>query len=460
VHEIKVADEENKMIIAFMGIDGSGKTTLSKMLYNKLKQQGAEMEYKEEFKYFLLKYIFNLFGSRKVKGLRKKFLEERTPLFYFRIWPFLIFFDFLIEWVWIKLFERRKIVIKDRYIYDFLIGWEWLGYSNRFIKWLYLRFPKPDMVFICDVDPDFAYKRKGINNKSFLDFLWIQRKRYSKLAEELNIQVINTEKPKEETVEELINKILPLSSNVSEEKLNRIQIFFSRRAKKHEKEIPSHLFEKIWKLVTEYSNEKDEKELRILDCGCGAGAWTRKFKEKNVKIIGLDISDKMLNLAQNIDPSGSYVRGDLFDLPFKDNSFDVTFLGYVLHHFSKSEIASLLKEVYRIIKSGGIVISIDPNLYNPYNFLEIHPKSPLRDNINHIPEERPLSPGELRDCYIAGGFNNAHIYTFSFVPSRKIETSNGLIRKILASFDRFLDKFPIIKYLGSNVVCKGAKRGS
>lgn len=458
MYELKIVDEENKMIIAFMGIDGSGKTTLSKALYDKLKQQGIDVLYKEEFKYFLLKYIFNLFGSRRVELLRKKFLEERRPLFYFRIWPFLIFLDFFVEWVYIRLFERKKIIIKDRYIYDFQVGWEWLGYSNRFVKWLYLHFPKPDIIFICDVDPDFACKRKGINDKGFLDFLRIQRKRYSKLAEELDIQVINTEKPKEEIIDELINKILPISPKVSEEKLNQIKIFFSKRAKKHEKEIPSHLFEKIWKLVSEYANEKDDKELMILDCGCGAGAWTRKFKEKDVKVIGLDISDKMLNLAKSIDPFGSYIRGDLFDLPFKNNSFDVAFLGYVLHHFSKKEITSLLKEVYRIIKPGGIVISIDPNLYNPYNFFEIHPKSPFRDNLNHIPEERPLSPGELKDCYIDSGFNKTHIYTFSFIPSRKIETSNGLIRKILVSFDKFLDKFPIIKYLGSNVVCKGEKR--
>jgi ubiquinone/menaquinone biosynthesis C-methylase UbiE len=190
--------------------------------------------------------------------------------------------------------------------------------------------------------------------------------------------------------------------------------------------------------------------------GCGAGAWTRRFNKKGCKVIGIDISTGMLNLAKSLSPKIKYSKMNIFDTSFKNKTFDIVFLGYVLHHFSKKEIIKILKEAHRISKDDGIVVSIDPNLYNPLNFLITHPKSLIRDKINYIPEERPLNAKTLSDCYMKARFLKVQNLKFSFISSKTIEkTKSPFIKKLLIWFDKTLDSIPGVKFFASNVLIIG-----
>src|SRR5512136_2633276 len=62
----------------------------------------------------------------------------------------------------------------------------------------------------------------------------------------------------------------------------------------------------------------------ILDAGCGTGIFTMDFLSRGARVTGLDISVPMLELAQKKMASYPFsaVRGDIRQLPFKDNSFD------------------------------------------------------------------------------------------------------------------------------------------
>src|ERR1700758_2738447 len=52
---------------------------------------------------------------------------------------------------------------------------------------------------------------------------------------------------------------------------------------------------------------------RALDFGCGTGRSTRFLRDLGLKVIGVDISQPMLDQARALDPSGDYylVRGDI-----------------------------------------------------------------------------------------------------------------------------------------------------
>ncbi len=197
------------MIIAFMGNDGSGKTTIARAFREKLSRVGLTVEYREEFDYFILKYFLKLFPTNKLGKMRNKFLKkekvEKIPI-YFKVWPLLVWFDLLLEYIWIKAFKRNRIVIMDRYAYDFLMSWEFLGYNTSFTKYLYLQFPKPDIPVILEVSPQVAYDRKKDTHDQSLDFYHIQRERYLELADKLKIQTINTEKDMECSLNEVINE--------------------------------------------------------------------------------------------------------------------------------------------------------------------------------------------------------------------------------------------------------------
>ena len=124
------------MIIAFMGNDGSGKTTISIHLYKLLLSKGLSVYYKPEFEYFLIGYVMNFFGKQR-EELTKSFVSKanaQNRRTVFKLWPYIIWIDFLFFWIFLNSLRRGKIVILDRYIYDFLMSWEYLGYSNKFLR--------------------------------------------------------------------------------------------------------------------------------------------------------------------------------------------------------------------------------------------------------------------------------------------------------------------------------------
>jgi len=197
------------MIIAFMGNDGSGKTTLAKKFVERLRALGVDVQYRTEFDYFLLSLFFRLLGKEKVSRSRRLFLTKESGAWkpaYFKAWPYLVWLDLFLEWLWNKLFKRNSVVVMDRYAYDFLMSWEWLGYANAYLRWLYAYFPKPDLAFILDVSPLTAYQRKRYTHVYSLHYYKLQRERYLKFAKTLEMRIINTEKAVEECLREVITE--------------------------------------------------------------------------------------------------------------------------------------------------------------------------------------------------------------------------------------------------------------
>lgn len=89
----------------------------------------------------------------------------------------------------------------------------------------------------------------------------------------------------------------------------------------------------------------------LLDLGCGTGFVMRKASKYFKKIYGIDISQKMLNKIELV-PNMKVFTGDITDLPFENNSFDVVTSVAVLHHIL--DHISVVKEVYRVLKKEGI----------------------------------------------------------------------------------------------------------
>ncbi|MDK2372421.1 MAG: hypothetical protein QI197_03475, partial [Candidatus Korarchaeota archaeon] len=180
------------MIVAFVGNDGTGKTSLGKGLYSLLLELGVAASYREEFRYFLLSYIFRILGG-KISKLRSEFLsKDNKHRRIFGLWPYAVLVDQLLLLAYLRIRKRKEVTILDRYVYDFLISWEWLGYSNKLIRYLYKRFPRPDLVILCDASPETSYERKKETHQYSMEYYRIQRARYLNLAKDLGIPVLNT----------------------------------------------------------------------------------------------------------------------------------------------------------------------------------------------------------------------------------------------------------------------------
>jgi SAM-dependent methyltransferase len=83
-------------------------------------------------------------------------------------------------------------------------------------------------------------------------------------------------------------------------------------------------------------------------------------------VIGIDISSQAVAMAneRSVTKGVNFapVLGDLESLPARNESFDVCFCGWVLHHFP--DIRPALSELTRVLKPGGRILIVEPNESN------------------------------------------------------------------------------------------------
>tara|TARA_B100000780_G_C21109207_1_gene448125 strand:+ start:1164 stop:1973 length:810 start_codon:yes stop_codon:yes gene_type:complete len=103
------------------------------------------------------------------------------------------------------------------------------------------------------------------------------------------------------------------------------------------------------------------KNLEILEVGCGRGGGAyyiaNNFQPKS--IIGLDFSSSAIKLAKTMfsSPNLDYIEGNAMNLPYDSNSFDTIINVESCHSYGNQSF--FLKEVYRVLKPGGILLLVD-----------------------------------------------------------------------------------------------------
>ncbi|HLV71070.1 MAG TPA: bifunctional demethylmenaquinone methyltransferase/2-methoxy-6-polyprenyl-1,4-benzoquinol methylase UbiE [Xanthomarina sp.] len=105
----------------------------------------------------------------------------------------------------------------------------------------------------------------------------------------------------------------------------------------------------------------------ILDIATGTGDLAINLaKTKAKKIIGLDISEGMLNvgkekiLYKSLQDRIEMVVGDSENLPFEDNTFDAITVGFGIRNFETLEKG--LAEILRVLKPGGIFVILETSV--------------------------------------------------------------------------------------------------
>ncbi len=106
---------------------------------------------------------------------------------------------------------------------------------------------------------------------------------------------------------------------------------------------------------------------KILDLCCGSGQATRFLVQYSQNVTGLDISPVSLERAQRNVPQAKYVEALAEEMPFSDNQFDFVHTSVAMHEMKPIQLRQILKEVYRVIKPGGVFALVD--FHKPTNFL-------------------------------------------------------------------------------------------
>jgi SAM-dependent methyltransferase len=107
----------------------------------------------------------------------------------------------------------------------------------------------------------------------------------------------------------------------------------------------------IFSLISRYSNTSSK--LSILDAGCGTGLLGQKLS-KFGNVIGIDSHPLAVSYTKK--RGASVVKGNIESLPFSNCSFDIVTCIDVLYHKHVSDDKRAIKEFFRVLKPGGVLV--------------------------------------------------------------------------------------------------------
>ena len=173
-------------------MDGTGKTTSAKWVYDELAKEGKKVAY------------FNVLAGdsvlRRLLGRLTRQVREKTHKDPYnpskggilRFWPLFSLADAYLTHLWLKLLLLKKTIIIDRYFYDEIAIMACLDLIEtrsalRIVKLM----PRPDVVFLFETGAETAYGRKPEHP---LEFFMRQAEFYRSIAPVISAITIDTER--------------------------------------------------------------------------------------------------------------------------------------------------------------------------------------------------------------------------------------------------------------------------
>ena len=143
--------------------------------------------------------------------------------------------------------------------------------------------------------------------------------------------------------------------------------------------------------------------VRIADLGCGSGVFAELLRREGYVVVGFDISARLVALGRTKYPGLDLIEGDAEKLPLENESLDGVLLSGLLHHFP--DATRLIREVHRVLKTGGRFVGFDPNRMNPFMWLYRDRASPFYSPIGVTENERPILAWHVAEMFRNQGFD-------------------------------------------------------
>jgi ubiquinone/menaquinone biosynthesis C-methylase UbiE len=97
----------------------------------------------------------------------------------------------------------------------------------------------------------------------------------------------------------------------------------------------------------------------VLSLGCGSGVDTQHLKDKGAKrAVGIDLTPELIEIAKRDNPQCEFHVMDMETLDFADESFGLVYSSLAIHYLIGGH-EKALKEAYRVMKPGGILLFSD-----------------------------------------------------------------------------------------------------
>jgi len=185
--------------------------------------------------------------------------------------------------------------------------------------------------------------------------------------------------------------------------------------------------------------------MTALEIGCGTGVFTEIFAASGAKIIAVDISKELLNLAREKNLPAEQVQ--FLEKRFEDcdsiGPFDVVIGSSILHHL---DIKPAMDKIYQLLKPNGAISFAEQNMLNPQIAIQKN-VSWLKRKIGDSPDETAFMCWSLSRLLEQTGFVDIKIFFFDWlhhaIPVQFIDA--------IARIGLFLEKVPFIRQFAGSL---------
>jgi len=198
----------------------------------------------------------------------------------------------------------------------------------------------------------------------------------------------------------------------------------------------------------------------VLDVGAGAGRNAYDLKGRVGRLVGADITPRVLDNPL-LDEG---VIADVTDLPFEDDTFDVAFSIYVLEHIEEPE--RFVREMGRVLRPGGYFLSLTPNRYHYVTLASSMTSTGFHKRLNARrgrPEEDTFptaykmnSRRALTTYFEGAGFDVDLMSTIEVQPNYLAFSTPTFL--LGAAWERLVNATPMLAGLRVNIICAMRKR--
>lgn len=130
---------------------------------------------------------------------------------------------------------------------------------------------------------------------------------------------------------------------------------------------------------------QDDDLKSVLDVGLGTGLFAEAFSQHGLDVAGVDINPDMIPVANEFVPHGDFHQSPAEGLPYPDHSFDLVFMGLLLHE--SDEPLKVLQEAHRVSRQQVCIL-----------------EWPYEDNEFGPPLAHRLKPSEIEDLAKQAGY--------------------------------------------------------
>ncbi|HEY1912681.1 MAG TPA: methyltransferase domain-containing protein [Vicinamibacterales bacterium] len=191
----------------------------------------------------------------------------------------------------------------------------------------------------------------------------------------------------------------------------------------------------------------DVRGRTVLDFGCGSGENALLLARRGARVIGVDISESLISLAERrlrlngMAGCAKFVVGSAHDLPIRSGSVAVVFGIAILHHL---DLSATSREIYRVLEENGRAIFQEP-VRDSRLVRAVRKCIPYRAP-DISPFERPLISAELQQFSRPFASSRTRAFSLPFVNAAQAIPS--LRRHLTAAYrydHKLLTRLPSLK---------------